>query len=533
LNELFFAQAKAIFQSVSFQPQASGKVVEEKPNRLNALFSPFQSIRALCLLIFLLTVIIALFYRPFNQIVGGDSAIYDYISQAILRGQLPYRDIADIKFPGSVYLNAVAMWGGELVGIRDIYALRLLQIVELGLLSVFTFLVVEVYLENRIAALIAVLLPLLNDHYIGWAIIGTQPKLPMMMFGMLTLLLIAKDKLFWAGLCSMLACLCWQPGLLFTGTAGLVCSGYLLRWRDLRVIKVIAGAAIPLALLFGYFYAKGAFGDFWAWTMQYNYSVFGPDANRGIGGGLNHLWRVMSRIFGADVVLVILSVFGFLLFIAERVWMRLKKREATYTAGQFKDALIFPPLVYLIFSIINLQGGPDLIPFFPFISLFAGWFLVSLISFAASKLKALTEPRQQWVYALLLITLFSLVAFRAVRYRIEGETLQDQFRKIQPLAEALSPDDTIYVHGTVELLVLLKRPNLNPYIFLDWGADEFAGSRKAGGFPAIIDEMEAAKPKIVSLTRLKKIKYRTALEDWVAAHYEPFGDPDNSIYIRR
>ncbi len=541
LNELLVNQGRMVSQSVAVNSSPANRSFAEKLSyRLEPLFSSLNTTRNLCLLIFLFTVIVSLCYRPFSQIVGGDSAIYDYIAQSILRGQLPYRDIADIKFPGSVYLNALAMWGGELIGIRDIYALRLFQIVELGLLSVFTFLVVELYLQSRAAALIAALIPLLNDHYIGWAIIGTQPKLPMMMFGMLSVLFIAKDKPFWAGFSSMLACLCWQPGLLFTGTAGLICSGYLLKWRDLRAVKVIAGALIPLAVMLGYFYAKGAFDDFWAWTMQYNYSVFGPDANRGIGRGFRHLWRVLVRIFGADVFLVPLAVSGMVLYLHQRVQARIKRTGEDSSRSLlppvltgWQDALLLPPLVYLLFSIVNLQGGPDLIPFFPFVAIFAGWFVVCVIRFVAARMKAFSPKCQSWAYGLIIASLLSVVAFRAVRYRIGGETLQDQLRKFQPVAEILAPDDKIYVHGTVELLVLLKRPNLNPYIFLDWGADEFAASRKAGGFAAIIDEMEAAKPKIVSLTRMVKIKHRAELEDWVATHYDKLDGVDRPIYIRR
>src|SRR5690242_4763328 len=59
--------------------------------------------------VFCFAVVITLGYRPFSQMVIGDTAFYDYIAQSILRGQLPYRDTVDIKFPGSAYLSALAM----------------------------------------------------------------------------------------------------------------------------------------------------------------------------------------------------------------------------------------------------------------------------------------------------------------------------------------------------------------------------------------------------------------------------------------
>jgi hypothetical protein len=492
--------------------------------------------RVICAGLFFISVIVMLFYRPFNQLVEGDQAIYDYITQSILRGQLPYRDIADIKWPVSVYLNALAVWLGDFVGLKDIFAIRLMQIIELGLLSVLTFLVAEKYLQSRLVGVIAALFPLLNKSFAHWVVRGGQPKLPLLVFGMLALWLIARDKPFGAGFASMLACLCWQPGLLFTGTAGLICSNYLRNWRDLRALKVVAGAAIPLILVFGYFYFKGAFSDFWAWSMEYNYGVFGPDAKRGLGKALFHIWKVMRQIFERDILFVVLSAVGLVTFIGERVWRRWKGKETSFTDGWFKDALIFPPVVYFLFCLINMQSGPDLIPFFPFIGLFAGWALLR-IGTLAGRIKLLQRPQlnpEVVVTALAVVLLLGVSVRRAMKYTIAGPTLQDQYRDLQPVADVLGPDDKIYVHGTLELLVLLKRRNLNPYVLLDWGADQFAAYKRGVEFKELVAEMEAQAPKIISIIRLRTLTNRKELENWAKEHYEELTSTDGKvIYIRR
>src|SRR4030095_12820050 len=100
------------------------------------------------------------------------------------------------------------------------------------------YLTAREYLGSRTAALIAFTIPLMSSYFVGWMLGGTQPKLSMALFGMITMLLIARDKPFWAGLCSMLSCLCWQPGLLFTGTAVLIFSRYFTSWRDPRALSV-------------------------------------------------------------------------------------------------------------------------------------------------------------------------------------------------------------------------------------------------------------------------------------------------------
>jgi hypothetical protein len=501
------------------------KVLERLDNR-----------RVICAGLFFISVVVMLYYKPFKQIVEGDQAIYDYITQSILRGQLPYRDIADIKWPASVYINALAVWIGQGFGLQDIFAIRLMQIVEVGLLSIFTFLVAEAYLKNRAVGVIAALFPLLNKNFAAWVVMGGQPKLPLMVFGMLSLWLVARDKPFWAGFASMLACMCWQPGLLFTGTAGLVCSNYLRTWRDLRAVKVVAGALVPLAVLFGYFYLKGAFSDFWAWSMEYNYGVFGPDANRGLERALQHMWRVMRRIFEIDIVFLILSIGGYFIFVGERIYARVKSKETSFADGYFRDALIFPPLVYFLFCLVNMQAGPDLIPYIPFIGLFSGWFLFR-VGTAISKIKFLERPHLNWevaVTCLAIVLMVGVAIRRATKYRIAGLTLQDQYRDLQPVADLLGPDDKVYVHGTMELLVLLKRQNLNPYVLLDWGADQFVAYKRGVEFKEIVAEMDAQAPKIISLTRLRTLTNKADLENWAKEHYAEFIETDGKpIYIRR
>jgi hypothetical protein len=83
----------------------------------------------LAIIAFFFGVAVMLAYRPWSQVEGGDPAVYDYIAQSILRGQLPYRDIVDIKGPGGGYLSALAMALGRSAGLRDVIAARVMNIV--------------------------------------------------------------------------------------------------------------------------------------------------------------------------------------------------------------------------------------------------------------------------------------------------------------------------------------------------------------------------------------------------------------------
>ena len=509
----------------------------EDQNDAWSRFGALCNARTLTLLSCLISVIVMILYRPFDRPEVGDPTIYDYLAQAILRGQIPYRDVVDIKSPGAPYLSAMAILVGRILGVGDIFAIRALHVLLVGFLSAVTFQVANVYFRSRIAATIACLIPLLREPIAKAYIGGTQPKLTMIIFGLLTLLLIAKDRPFVAGIVSMLSCLCWQPGLMFTGIAVLMFSRYFTSWRDLKALKVLTGAALPLALVFGYFYSKGALGDLWTWTITYNYSVFGPEAGPGLGSALNHIWIMTRRVFGKEILIVLVSVVALFLFVIERIRDKARARTALVAPDLFRDAIVFPPLIYFAFTLVNFQGPPDLIPFFPFIGIYTGWLIVRVGRVVGPRIpfKSLSPPlRDSLVGISAIAVILAVVFFRAGKFQLPGTRLQDQEAAMQLLSQQLQPADKIYVHGAVEILVLLNRANLNPYVDFDWGKDDFAMRRRGTSFREFIDEMEAAAPKYVSATRLRKVYNRRELEQWINEHYEPLPLLKfNVLYVRK
>jgi hypothetical protein len=483
---------------------------------------------------------VMLAYSPLRQMEGGDSAVYDYMAQCIVRGQVPYRDVIDSKGPGSLYISALVMLIGKGAGLQDILAVRLFSVLLVGVLCAITYFVAEVYLRSRMAGIIAFSIPLVSEQFAEMMIAGTRPKLPMILLGMTTLLLVARDKPFWAGMCSMLSCLCWQPGLAFTGVAVLMFSRYLTRWRDLRALKVLAGAAVPFVVVIAYFYLAGALGDLWTWTVHYNYTVYMPEAKVPPNVALAQVWRLASLAMGANIVWVKLSILGLIIYGIERLWRRFKERNIVAGPDVFRDAILIPPLVHLGFCVINWQGQESLIPFFPFIGIFAGYFVVTvartIVAIPLLKRNPIVVRVIEWAPVIPLALILVSVVNHAKGYQLEaGRTLQDQEAAFEAVSDVMGPDDKIYVHGTVELLVLLHRANMNPYIFLPYGKDEYIGSRLPGGFQAILDEMERQAPKVIALSRLRTVTHQDDLLAWAAAHYVkiPLEFAHNSVFVRK
>jgi DolP-mannose mannosyltransferase len=525
---------------------ASGQRVIARPrvkrwlDELWQRLTKINTVPALAFAAFLAGAAVVLMYSPLRQMEVGDEAGYDYMAQCILRGQIPYRDVVDSKGPLSMYLSALVMAIGKTVGLQDVIAVRLFYVLLGGILCAVTFLVAEAYFSSRIAGAIAFAVPLMSAQFVEMMVGGTRPKIPMIIFGLITLLLIARDRPFWAGFCSMLSCLCWQPGLAFTGVAVLMFSRYLTSWRDLRAIRVLLGAAIPLAVVISYFSAVGALRDLWNWTVHYNYSVYMPEGNEPAGTALALTWRLINEAMGANAFWVKLSIVGALIYGITCVRVRFKERKLVELPNMWKDAVLMPPLVHLGFCIVNWPGRDNLIPFFPFIGIFAGYFVVTvartIIAIPFIKRNAFAARVIEWAPVIPLVLVLLSVINHAKAYQIEpGRTLQDQQAAFKAVADMLGPDDKIYVHGTVQLLVLLNRRNLNPYIFLPYGKDDYIASTLPGGFKTLVNEMEAQAPKVIALSRLRTVWHREELVDWAEEHYDklPIEFGHNGVYVRK
>jgi NADH:ubiquinone oxidoreductase subunit 6 (subunit J) len=276
----------------------------------------------------------------------------------------------------------------------------------------------------------------------------------------------------------------------------------------------------------------------WAWAFTYDYSVFMPEGKKPIRAALSHLVEIVNQVFGSHFVFLYLATLGLLMFIVLRVRARLGGDRALQDRGLFRDAIVIPPVIYLIFCVINFQGGPDLIPFFAFIGIFAAYFfLVAGRSLAGVRFRGSgSRPlvSSQVVPAAAALLVLATVVVVAASYRPEGRTFQEQYQDVEVIANLLKPEDKLYIHGPAEILVLLRRPNMNPYIALNSGADNFIASRTPGGFQAVIDQMEEEAPKIVAMGRLRNVRHRAELEEWVDEHYEKLALPHlESVYVRK
>ena len=510
------------------------------PRRQNQMIERTQLLdrRSLFLLTLILATLSVMPYQFWKQPSIIDRANWDYFAQVIARGGVPYRDVVNIKSPLSAYIGASAIVVAKPLGLRDVFAIRVVYLFLSSLTVGFTFLVAHDYFKSRrvavLAGVIMMAFNLFGDANCG----GVQPKTPMILFGLISLWAIQKDKPFTAGLAGMLAALSWQPGLLFVGVACLAFSRYLTRWRDLKAINLIAGAATPLAIFIVYFWWEGALRDVYWWNIEYNLTVDAPRGLRTIPGLVDRFTRLMKGAFRSEWPYFVMSLVG----LAIAGWRGLrggaKGSMTRHIDNAPRHAVFIAPFIYFAFCTINIQGGVDLIPLLPFVAIFAGVAIVSVLDWGADLLSRtkLRPPRSAvdaGAHAGVLALVLILSVADVLWVRIEFPTLKDQDKEVAEITSHLRAGDQIYVHGLAEILVLSGLPNADRHFFLDRGKDTYLDRVEPGGFAGWLERLKAKRPKVVAIERTKFVEHKDDFFDWVRADYEEHKGSVFTYYLRR
>ncbi|HYV05926.1 MAG TPA: DolP-mannose mannosyltransferase, partial [Blastocatellia bacterium] len=291
-----------------------------------------------------------------------DPANWDYFSQVIARGGTPFKDVVNIKTPASAYIGAAAILVGKPVGLRDIYAIRTTYKLLAALTVALTFMVASRFSDSFRHGILAAIILAGIQAFAILNISGVQPKTPMILFGLATLLAIMKDRPFTAGVFGMLSALSWQPGLLFVGVAGLGFSRYFTNWRDLKVARLLAGAALPLAVFLVYLVAAGALRDFFLWCFHYPFTIYGPRDQTTTQAFFDRLDLLLDENFARDRAYFKLALGGLVFAVATEAWHAFKHGGKSLLQRAPRHQVIIAAIVYFVFCRIDMQGEQDLIP---------------------------------------------------------------------------------------------------------------------------------------------------------------------------
>jgi hypothetical protein len=187
---------------------------------------------------------------------------------------------------------------------------------------------------------------------------------------------------------------------------------------------------------------------------------------------------------------------------------------------------------------INVQGPADFTPLIPFVAIFAAVAIVTgldtlaqIISRFSGQISFRTGRTLLFAGVCSWITIADISD--AFAYNVGRPTLSDQQAEVDRIVSHLGNRDTIFVHGTTEILVLAGLPNTGPHYFLDRGKDDYLDQVEPGGFAAWFARLKAQRPRIVALSRLNNVSHRQDFVDWANSDYERRQGRFITYYLRR
>ncbi len=486
-------------------------------------------------LVFLMALAI-LMTAGFRNTIIRDAGGYLYIGQQVLRGIPPYVSLFTHKGPVAPLLVALSTAPANLLGVTDIAAARFCFCLIGAAVVVALYELLFHWTQSRRASLIGAFLLLVCYPFTFGATAGPEPKLPMLLFVVLSLYFTSRRRWFWAGLCGSLATLTWQPTVIYPaitlllaalcgrpedalGDGGRAAASPARQFAQrLRSVwggrlwtmgAVLAGGLLPVALIVAYYLERGAFDRFLYCYLLFNVT----DLNRGALTFVDHI-RVPLQVtilnYRGALIPIVLGLAGMMGLYIRR--MRRYRAWRDVWNDPYAPAFFSFPLP-LLWSLQDFQGAPDFYIFLPYVAL--GCALL-----VEKGLRAM-QRRYASKRVAAVIALHLLVALLGASVYQNQALLDGKLARYEGAAERIlqrfGADVRVLARGQPYVLALMEKtsptPHMNANYLFDLDMQDFPG-----GYAAWLKQMEAYDPQIVTIGKSSG-KYAKDFKAWLAAHY--------------
>jgi hypothetical protein len=456
--------------------------------------------------------------------LGATNSINLYSGQRMAEGIPHYVSIFDVITPLGPMLAGVGVMISKQLGWSDIYTARLL----------FFFLgccaVVSIYLLGNSlfrSQRVGVFAALTFLGFFGFAAEipqGPYHKVPMVLFGVLSLFFTSRRRWFLAGLCGSLSFLLWQPTVIFPLVTLFLAT---MQPRDIRpatTVRALLGTGLPLVAVGAYFYNYNAFyrlleGSFLIHIFYGDRGEDGPD-------GFSLLSRFSEPVKAAfegyptmiPAILVGLLVVIYTVFSR---WARHRSFRDLLVQDAFAPILLSLPALVL-WSLIDFENYRDFFVFLPYAALGFGRFLdLAVRRIERLKGTALPNGALRFLTVGLCISLVGLAlaneSIGAIHTKMEDLREEfDQERQAATEIEDRFGNEAKFVSlGAPELLALQHRTNPTPYAFFVKGIDNHIHANTPGGFKGWLRELEAYDPDVIALGPKIRGSHTRELKKWL------------------
>lgn len=433
---------------------------------------------------------------PLSRPVGLDPATWDYMSISLLDGRIPYRDIFLHKTPLAAFVGGLGAATAALLGFSRLDGAHAMFIGLGAAAPALLFLLVSRE-STRIAALAAAAWMLASDQWLVASIEGVRPKVATTAFGLACLLAAERRKPATAGAFGALATLCWQPGVVFLIAA---LQPLLTSSRSevrSNVVRLVAGAAVPVAALLAFMASIGALGDMFNQAVGFNRHYIKLHA-RSPGDTVTHLYELLTEWNAVELLLLPVCV----------VTITLARNKRC-----IPPSLLLAECLYVGLMFINFQSWPDMILLAPLLGAIIGCGLVRLIS---QSFVAESSKRATIVVALVGAVAAASPDSGRARPPI---TFDEQAAFIADMTRGLRAEDAVLTVGYPELLIHTGRHSAWLWPYMWFGVDRFASQSTEGGFDAILRSLDDSPPTMMIVARRWSGPLRNRFEQWAQERY--------------
>jgi hypothetical protein len=425
----------------------------------------------------------------FQNSLERDPGTFVYGGQQFVHGTPPYEGIFNSVGPLGDMVAGVGTGLGRLIGLDDLTGARLIYLVLSAACVAALSVLAREALRSRAAGLLAPAAFLTFASFLKLATDGPREKTVMVLCLELALLLLLRRRWFGAGVLTALATLTWQPVIVPALVAAAVA---ILTSRTPRLragAAYVLGGVLPTALLVVYFAAEDALKVAWWGFVSVNLGTTQPS--------ILDSWRLLTGDYGWSLVLVVLGLAGSLTLGAVAI-MRSRKDGVLGDVDRSLLVLGSGALVAVLWTCYAINGAADLFVVLPFAAL----------GVAASLLALAWHVRPVTARRLCVAGVAVAVAAAGVEAVASRDALLPQERRnVTRMADAVPPGSTVISIYAPEVLVLLHRPNPDPWQLSSFTISRFLDDHLEGGLSGYADDISRRQPALIAVGRKATIDW--------------------------
>jgi len=477
-----------------------------------------------CVLLCLLALAVFLQYDIFQQPMILDPGYFVYMGQQILQGHAPYATAFDHKTPLASFVCALAILVGRIAGVPDILAVRYTFLIAAVLCIAFTYLAARTVFASRLVGLLSAVIMLSFSSFAILAVAGAEPKILMILLGLISICAIHRRAWWLSGLTAALSFSAWQGGGLFMVLALSVPAVRHGRDRARNLLFCFLGMLIPLGAMAAYFHSHGALTEAFRQTILFNFGYMHDKLPTSLVDSLEHLRRAALGGYAAESWFFVFGLLGWTLWLGRNLLSPRVIFQRTCLDRKTSPFLLSWHALVLL-SLGNFQGIPDYVPLLPYISIWAAYLMVTGVEYSGRLLKEVTSGRlahrgRLWLSLLSVAFVLLYGTADALKYDQPALTLPDQMILVRDLMQCVAPDEKILVVGAPEVLVLSERANALRYLYFYNNVDAYAERYEPAGFAGLIESLDQDKPAVIVYARRSNTKYQNWLFQWFERNYD-------------